>query len=670
MDENQKLDEIIRKLGELDGRLLALEGRGTGSFAPSASSLPPLPPPYQRPDYQAQSLSRPQPYRAEFGEAMGASSEQISAVPEKAGQNYESTIGKWWFGVIGVLAILFGVAFFLKYAFENNLISETMRVVLGIAGGVLFVALGEFLRPRLAKYSYILSGGGLALFYLSIYAAFQYYHLISQPTAFVAMIAVTIFGTVLSLWVDAVELAALSAAGGFLTPFLVSTGASNDFSFFSYLIVLNLGIVAVAFFKKWHQLVILGFAATILNFASWYGGFYDGSKLHFAIYILTIFYGLYLIAGLASNIVARKLADMGDLFVLSVNPAWYFGWLYFLIKSHPSHLMMDMGNGVNTPWIVQYSDQTLGFLAAILAGVYIVCAYLAVAVRSDDKRLVMFLGGVAVVFLTIAVPLILDQNAITIAWAVEAAVLFVLGIFLKNRDMRIFAICVYIVALVRLFGFDSSAGDLSSYVAIFNKRFFTYFIVIATVLGMGYIASKKKEELTAFERGDHMPTLFWTVGNFLIFLLIILEINSFFDSRIYALQVKLEKEIQRQIPVRNQSDPYYAYQDTYGIQYQAQTRLSADAGYRRLNNLRNAAISVFLTLYAIILMAIGVLYRNKYVRWSSVVLFGVTIVKVFFFDLTVLAAPQRIISFIVLGIILLFASYLYFRFEKRLEASQ
>jgi len=104
-------------------------------------------------------------------------------------KNVESYIGRWFLGIVGIVAVILGTSFFLKYAFENNLIGEVGRVALGVAGGLLFVIAGEVMRSRYKNYSYILSGGGLGLFYLSIYGAFHYYDLIGQTTAFGFMLA-------------------------------------------------------------------------------------------------------------------------------------------------------------------------------------------------------------------------------------------------------------------------------------------------------------------------------------------------------------------------------------------------------------------------------------------------------------------------------------------------
>src|SRR3990167_8249902 len=164
------MDEILRKLEGLERRIaliearlgLAAQARGTPSFGPAA----PPPPPY---------APAPAPARG-----------WAFATPLH-GKNVESYIGRWILGITGAVAIVFGASFFLKYAFESNLIGEAGRVILGLAGGLFFIVLGGFLRPRLTKYSYILSGGGLALFYLSIYAAFHFYGLIGQSAAFGSM---------------------------------------------------------------------------------------------------------------------------------------------------------------------------------------------------------------------------------------------------------------------------------------------------------------------------------------------------------------------------------------------------------------------------------------------------------------------------------------------------
>src|SRR3989338_7024583 len=286
------MDELIKKIEEIEKRLSAIES-WVGFWISQESQTVPPPPPIAVPSSVPTKPPTPPSYVLEDlsgRESLQETPKTTMWVSETGPRNLESYIGRWWLGIVGLTAIIFGMSFFIKYAFDNNWIGETGRVMLGIAMGLVFVVAGEILRLRIAKYSYILSGGGLALFYLSIYAAFSFYHLIGQPTAFIFMGLVTAFGVTLSLFANAVELAALAAAGGFLTPYLLSTGIANDAGFFSYIAILNIGILAVAFFKKWHQLTLLGFTATVLNFASWYGAYYEPEKLWIALFVLTVFY--------------------------------------------------------------------------------------------------------------------------------------------------------------------------------------------------------------------------------------------------------------------------------------------------------------------------------------------------------------------------------------------
>ncbi|OGZ98721.1 MAG: hypothetical protein A3C07_00335 [Candidatus Sungbacteria bacterium RIFCSPHIGHO2_02_FULL_47_11] len=628
------MDEILKKIESLEQRIFEVERRlGAPGVLPSAE--PPLPPAYigEKP-VQKQWWNIPSTREVLGGER----------------KNVESYIGRWVLGAIGVVAVVFGASFFLKYAFESDLIGEVGRVMLGVFGGLVFIGLGEWLRSRFAKYSYILSAGGLALLYLSVYGAFWFYELISQGAAFGFMIAVTVFGVVLSLWADALILAALSSATGFLVPFLLSTGVANDFGFFSYLVVLNLGILAVAFFKKWHPLTLVGFVGTVLNFASWYGGYYESEKLFFTIYILGIFFTVYLLTGFFANIATRKMSDSADLFVLTINPVWTFGWYYFLLKP-------------------QYED-SLGFVAVGFGALYILFAYCASVMRREDVRLTLFLGAIAVVFLTVAVPLQLEGNAITIAWAAEAAVLFVLGVFLKNKGMRIFSLGVFAIALIRLFAFDSDIQNVVDFVPIFNARFFTYFMTIAAAAIMGYTAYAGQELLSAFEGGKSGKAVLGFLGaviNILVLAAVTLDIFTFFEARLIEAGEQFQERAVLEAPARvPQTKPGYEYD----YSYQQRTSFYASDGYRSILNQRNASISVFWTILAVILITLGMLYRNAYLRWSALILFGVTIVKVFILDLAGLKTPYRIISFMALGIILLLASYLYFRYQKRLEETQ
>lgn len=609
------MDEILRKLEDVERRLSALE-RGPRQPAYmerlEAAPAPPVIREIPRPP------AEPQPHRG------------FLRLPQEEKKNIESFIGRWWLGIAGVVAVLFGASFFLKYAFEQNLIGPTGRVVIEMLAGLLCIVAGEWIRRWQPKYSYIISGGGLGLLYLATYGAFQWYALIGQGTAFGFMAAITAFGIALSLYDDAIELAGIATFGGFLTPFLLSTGTPQDYNFFGYLIVLNLGVLGVAFFKKWRKLTLLGFVATILCFVMWYGSAYTDAKLFFTLTILAVFYAIYLVTGLAAPFASEEQADSGDLFILTINPAWFFGWLYYLLQP-------------------RYAT-SLGFLAALLGALYVFCAYAGLQMRKKDTRYVFFLSGLAVIFLTIAVPLQLDQNAITIAWAIEAAILFVLGLKLEMKGMRTGAFLIFTLALFRLIFFDSGAGDIAQFIPLFNKRFFTYLVVAAVAGAITYASVLWRDRTRPAEHEISM--IAGLILSALILTACTLDISSFFNYKIYRENILTNQgQLQAEIP------------------YTIYGGVPANTALQSFINQRNAAISVFWTIYAIIMISIGMSWHKAGIRWAALALFGLTALKVFLIDLANLPTPYRIISFMVLGVLLLAASYLYFRFEKKLSAA-
>ncbi|MEK7560579.1 MAG: DUF2339 domain-containing protein [Patescibacteria group bacterium] len=635
------MEDVTKKLSDIEQRLARVETRlGISATATeiARSQMPQQTSPPPPPSYVVGTMQ-------EAPRRTGVLDILDSLRPRKD-KNMESAIGQWWLGIAGVVAILFGVSFFLKYAFENNLIGETGRIILGLLGATTLVVLGEIARKKYPKYSFILSGGGLGLYYLSVYGAFWYYHFIGQETTFFFMCMVTAFGVLLALWSDGMELAMIALAGGLLTPYLVSTAVPADMTFFSYLVILNAGVLAIALFRKWHPLSLIGFIGTVLNFSGWYAAHYGPDKLLFTVGILTIFWALYVFIMAASNLVAKKQSDLGDLFILTINPVWFFGWIYWLLN-----------NGV-------YED-ALGFIAAALAAVYIAFASAALRLRSDDRRLPLFLGGIAVGFLTIAIPLELEGNAITIGWAAEAALLIWTGVRMKEKYLYAAGATVYAIALFRLIGLESRIERIIDYTPIFNARFLAYAASILSAASSWYWMKSAVAAIDETQR--RLPFLFGGAALILFLILGTLEIDSFFDKRVYAL----EEEVRRQESLR----PSTMIRDRFGRQIPQyrpppQMQLAGDTKYHSLMNQANAGISVFWALYATALITIGILRTARNLRWAALGLFGITIFKVFLIDLANLQTLYRIISFIGLGVVLLLASYLYFRFEQKLIAKE
>src|ERR1700684_3029040 len=164
----------------------------------------------------------------------------------KQDADLEKTIGQFWLNRIGIVALLVGVSYFLKYAFENNWIGPAGRVAIGLLAGIGLIVWSERFRNRGHAFSYSLKAAGIGTLYLSLWGAFQVYHLIPSAAAFAAMAIVTLATIVLALSQDAELLASFALAGGFATPILLSTGQNHEVVLFSYVALLDVAILAMA----------------------------------------------------------------------------------------------------------------------------------------------------------------------------------------------------------------------------------------------------------------------------------------------------------------------------------------------------------------------------------------------------------------------------------------
>src|SRR3989442_9575057 len=186
------------------------------------------------------------------------------------GESLKSLIGGNWLNKIGVVAIVLGMAYFLKYAIDNQWIGEMGRVTLGVITGLGFLLWGEALQKRLYRgYGLTISAGGITILYFSIFAAFNFYSLIAQLPALFLMVLITTSAVLMALRYDAKIIALIGILGGFLTPVMLSTGKDNRSGLFSYVLLLDLGILALAYSKDWRELNLLAFLFTQLTFLGW-----------------------------------------------------------------------------------------------------------------------------------------------------------------------------------------------------------------------------------------------------------------------------------------------------------------------------------------------------------------------------------------------------------------
>ncbi|HLZ89878.1 MAG TPA: DUF2339 domain-containing protein, partial [Puia sp.] len=171
----------------------------------------------------------------------------------------EKFIGENLISKIGIAILVLAIGFFVKYAIDNDWVGPVGRVGIGLLCGGILIGIAHWMRNQYKAFSSVLVGGGLAVLYFTIALAYHQYQLFNQPTAFVIMLVVTAFSVLLSLLYDRQELAIIALVGGFITPFLVSNGRGDYVVLFGYLLILNTGLLVIAYNKAWRLLNILSF---------------------------------------------------------------------------------------------------------------------------------------------------------------------------------------------------------------------------------------------------------------------------------------------------------------------------------------------------------------------------------------------------------------------------
>ncbi len=206
----------------------------------------------------------------------------------------EDRIGSQLFSRIGIVALLVGTTLFLKWAIDNHWIGRTGRVLAGLVAGAVIVVWSErFRRKGFSAFSYSLKAVGSGALYLSLWAAFQLYHLLPAGAALGAMILVTAWNAYMAWSQNSEILAAYAMAGGFATPLLLSTGGNHEIFLFSYVLAIDIAIVALVRLKSWLRLLLGAFPATVAFFIGWYAEFYSAFNVGEPIGITTIFIVLF-----------------------------------------------------------------------------------------------------------------------------------------------------------------------------------------------------------------------------------------------------------------------------------------------------------------------------------------------------------------------------------------
>ena len=386
----------------------------------------------------------------------------------------EKFIGENLINKIGILILVLGISFFVKYAIDKDWISEPARVGIGVLCGALVMGIAHKLKKNYAAFSSVLVAGAISIFYFTIAIAFHEYQLFSQTVAFAIMVVITAFATLVSVSYNRQELAVLSLIGGFAVPFMVSTGAGNYIVLLSYIAILNVGILAISYFKKWNIVTVLAFVFTSLLYTIWLATELWGNKLHHlnALLFATLFYLIFSV-----TIVLHNIRNKGTLSVIE-----------YLILVANTFLFFSVGMTIIHSWGINFK----GLFTLLLAFYNMVYAFILYKKFGLDKNAIYLLIGLALTFVTLTIPIQFEGNQITLFWAAEAVLLFWLSQKSKINSFKFGAISVQFLTLFSLLmDWVNYAYPEKPLHILLNPLFIAGMVVCASLIFTRFILNKE-----------------------------------------------------------------------------------------------------------------------------------------------------------------------------------
>ena len=434
----------------------------------------------------------------------------------------EKFIGENLINKIGIAILVLGIGFFVKFAIDQNWINEVGRVLIGILCGGILVGVAHYLRKSFAAFSSVLIGGGIAVFYFTIALAFREYAIITQPVAFAIMVIITIFAVLVSILYNRQELAVLAMLGGFIAPLLLSTGSGNYIVLFSYVLILISGMLILAYFKKWVIVNIVSYIFTVLLFGIWLVtktlGVKDAPYLG-TLAFATIYYFVFFLMNIVNNIKENQKFKPLDISILLSNTALYF--------SAGMCILNYIQNGA-------FQGLFTGFIAFF----NLIFAYTLYKKKNVDTNLLFFLIGIVLTFISLAAPIQLKGNYITMFWALESVLL--LWLYQKS-DIKIFKTSTLLVTVLMivslLIDWTNNYNNATIEYVFINKTFITGAISLLALLVTNKLLKKEEGLILLNFAVEHYQNLIKILAIGVSYLLGLLEIFHQLETRFHIHEI-------------------------------------------------------------------------------------------------------------------------------------
>ncbi len=679
--------------------------------------------------------------------------------------NLEKFIGENLINKIGILITIIGIGIGASYAIEHNLINPLTRIILGYFSGILILGISYKLKPKYENFSAVLLGGGFSVLYFITFFAYSFYNMLPQWLAFLLMLVITGLTVFSSLKYDNQVIAHLGLVGAYTIPFLLSNDTGNVLILFSYMTFINIGILLISFKKYWKSLYYSSFIFTYLIYLFWYNADYNSAE-HFmiAVSFISIFFSIFYTAFLAYKLKMNEKFAAFDLVLLFINSFIYYSLIRDIFDSDKFAKNFD--------GLITLGNAFLHFVI-----------YMFVRKKANiDNKIVKFILGMVISFITIAIPVQFDGSWVTGLWIAEAVVLFwitskyydkiyeyfsytlitfaflsllfdwdtnyritevhklkesfmfllninfmnslifIIGLgiinYLKFKDEKIisetdnvirtlisFSITGLLVIVIFIsFGLEISLfwqkayldsaktiylsdGNIDQMHQNFNLMRFhdiwlinysMVFLVILTFLNAKKFKMESLIKLNYF-LNIVMYLIFVFSGTFILYMLSLSYLDNkpsdFYQHSIFNLLIKyisyaifgvLNYATYQYFTETMSSNKLLKYFDIllyFSIFWTISFELVIWMNYFDSTHTFKLGLSILWGIYSSLLIALGIWKKKKHLRISAIVLFAITLLKLFFIDASHLATIPKTILFVTLGILLLTISFLYNKYK-------